>query len=535
MPEVPHEGVFMGIILIVQCNRLVSGVQYPGLSSIAAHVKQAGHAFALFDSARYSPVLQQVDCANDFYTPPISLQFKPFANGIVSLPAKLPLQDLVSDLIRSIEGLHPDVIGFSCFSDDWSFALFLIRHIHTLYPHIPLVVGGVHATINPSQIIKHPQITAVCIGEGERPLVELMDSLAAGSINTTIRNLWFRSGHDIIRTPPRPACSLQERAPYADWEMYDDIHFVYPYEGKLYRRGSVNLSRGCPYACRFCINDFYLRLGYRVRYKPIDFAIAELKHLKETYRLEFLRFWDESFLAVPEAYLREFAHYYTLEVNLPFTIETTANTITNEKAALLVDMGCQSVSIGIETANEDYRRKFLKKNVTNEHINRAFSILARHNIRRVANFMFLLPNQTIKDMYLDIRYCQELHIESPSPRIFYPYLGTGLREYCLEHGLINMELLNHFEDEEAIQSLEDLDGQYATFKGTVLNFSDSDVKESTILLENFIMLQETPTWLHRWLLGLLYSNTYEARIALDGISTSIFNKRYAAEKLEVFP
>ena len=512
----------MSSILLINGSRLVSGVQYPGISSIAAFVKKAGHRFVFFDTAGYTPVVAgKEQKSSDLSEGTIHAQHKSVPN-LKDMPQKKPLEKLLVDLDNTIADKKPDVIGFSCFSDDWPFVLFLIRHVYDTHLKIPIIVGGVHPTVAPEQVIKHPEVTAVCIGEGEEPIVELLDSLDKGRMDTSIPNFWFKNKR--IANEPRPALEYTSDTPFCDWDHYDDLHFIYPFDGKLYRRGSVSLGRGCPHACSYCVNSFYKNklydFGYKVRIKSLEYAIEEILYLKNRHNLNFLRFWDETFLCVPIDYLREFAKIYIDKINLPFTIETTANSISSEKLRLLTDMGCQSMSLGVETSNENLRKNVLKKNISDVCFSRAFSLIKDYGMRKSVNFMFFLPHQTSDDMYQDIGYCRDNNIEVAAPRIFYPYVGTALREYCLDNELIDCSILERIENENAITSLSDLSSKRMSDQDTVLKFDDETKQAGKIYLENFFLFQEIPEWMHGWLFILLEQK--------DTIPKAVFNELYTA-------
>ena len=171
----------MSTILIINGSRLVLGVQYPGIASIASFVKRAGHRFEFFDTAEYASTTAENKQKNTLVVEElVHAQHK-----IVFAPQRKPLEDLLLDLENTIKNTDPDVIGFSCFTDDWPFTFFLIRHVYEKFREIPIIVGGVQSTVAPEQVIKHPQVTAVCIGEGEIPTVELLDSLDKGKKYTS--------------------------------------------------------------------------------------------------------------------------------------------------------------------------------------------------------------------------------------------------------------------------------------------------------------------------------------------------------------
>ena len=515
----------MSTILIINGSRLVSGVQYPGISSIASFVKKAGHTFRFFDTAEYASTVITKEQKNSKEL--IHVQHKLVLNNELQ---RKPLENLLVDLENSIEELHPDVIGFSCFTDDWPFTLFLIRHVYDKYSEIPIIVGGVHPTVAPKQVIKHMQVTAVCIGEGERPVVELLNSLDKGKIDTSIQNFWFRTDQGYIANKLRPALEFTEEVPFCDWDHYNDLHFMYPYNGKLYRRGSVSLGRGCPNFCSYCINSFYKNklydFGYKVRIKSLDYVIEEIAYLVNKFELNFLRFWDETFLCVPMDYFRAFAKRYSNRIGLPFTIETTAPSISSEKLQLLVDMGCQSMSLGVETSNEDLRRQVLKKNISNSCFSKVFALIDQYNIRKSVNFMFFLPHQTIDDMYQDIGYCRDHNIKIVAPRIFYPYAGTALRNYCLNNNLLERAALEKIEDENVIHSLTDLNSKRMSDQDTVLKFDEETKQAGKIYLENFFLFQEIPEWMHGWVYKLLEQKNTIPNIIFDELTTIVYKKRF---------
>jgi len=520
----------MAHLLMIQCNRLVAGVQYPGISSIHSFLKKKGHEFTLFDVAEYTPSFVFAEKnKSDSNKEPVSLQHKHVEEDR-KFPEKKSLVHLVEDLLYTIEKESPDIIGFSCFSDDWPFAYFLIRQIHSQHNEIPIIVGGVHATVHPAQVIMHPQVKGICIGEGEGPLTDLLNSLDQGHINTRIPNFWFRENGKIIKNDMRSVLDFNDEHPFLDWDIYSDIRFVYPYEGKLYRRGSVFLGRGCPYSCTFCVNSYFRKQvnkkGCSVRIKSAEFAIAELEHLKSRHHLEFLRFWDETFLSMPMTYLNTFARRYSKKIDLPFTIETTANSVNADKLRILADMGCQSISMGVETSNEKIRKEILKKNISNTQFFEAFRLMGKYGLRRGANFMFFLPHSTIRDMYQDICLSREWEIESPSPRIFYPYRGTELRDYCLDEKMINLALIKKIENENAIESLENLSDSWVSYQDSVLNFKGKDKKLCKLLMENFILFQEVPEWLHEWLYRLILKKDVKSTKILNDIKTAAYHKRF---------
>jgi len=528
----------MAAILLINCNRLVSGVQYLGISSISAFLKKAGHDVIFFDTAEYASNkdAESYNCFKDNKSR-INLEFK-HIKDVEAMPVKRPIELLLIDLKNEILNHRIDVVGFSSFSDDWPFTLFLIRKIRSLLSNVPIIVGGIHATVAPEQVIKHPEVDMICLGEGEEPIVELLNCIDDGDIKLSIKNLWLKHNGKIHRNPMRSLLQFTNDFPIPDWSLYNDIHFYYPFEGELFRRGSISIGRGCPHYCNFCINSYlkhiYAKEKNLMRFKPIDYFIREISYLRNKYKLEFIRFWDESFLALPRMYFSELVRAYKKEIGLPFTIETTAQTLNHENARLLAEMGCLSVSIGVETSNETLRAKILNKPIPNEAYERCFKIATEYGLRKVANFMFFLPHQTIADMWRDVYLCRKWKINHASARFFYPYVGTSLRDYCVKNDLLDLDILKRIEDEESIRQVDDLNNAFVTFQGIVLKANLKDKQEARMILDNFVLFQETSLSRHDELKRLLFTeDNADSDIILRDMERKVYKKRFKEEPIVV--
>jgi len=165
--------------------------------------------------------------------------------------------------------------------------------------------------------------------------------------------------------------------------------------------------------------------------------IEELKYYKKNYGIEFINFVDGTFVAQKESVFEELAPLYKKEINLPFICDATVHCITIRKAELLKDMGCVSLSIGLETGNEEYRKKYLDRSMSNEKIIKAFRIAREANLETRSYNIIGLPFQKRKDIFDTIELNRTCGVSSVSLSIFMPYEGTKLREVCISEGLMD--------------------------------------------------------------------------------------------------
>ena len=111
------------------------------------------------------------------------------------------------------------------------------------------VFGGPHPTFFPEMIEKEG-VDAVCIGEGEYAMLELMNRLEQGKPADDIQNFWIKSNGTTKKNMVRPLIEDLDELPFLDRELM--------YEGdkdlKLSRNKGFFAGRGCPYRCTYCFN-----------------------------------------------------------------------------------------------------------------------------------------------------------------------------------------------------------------------------------------------------------------------------------------
>jgi len=152
-----------------------------------------------------------------------------------------------------------------------------------------------------------------------------------------------------------------------------------------------------------------------------------------------VKFQDETFLFGNADYFTELSRQYKKEIGLPFIAQTRVETVTDEKIKVIKEMGCVSLSIGIESGNQEYRKTYLKRAYTNQQCINAFDIINKYRIRTMAFNMIGLPDETYRDIRNTIKLNRRCRPTTAKANLFYPYPGTSLYEYCLTKGYIEKE------------------------------------------------------------------------------------------------
>lgn len=430
------------------------------LSYLTSILKNDGCEVRVFDTSIYSKYSQRGDSQQTSVG-----QFKEIhkrSDAEVVLKDTDPVQDLI-DLICNFK---PELICVTSFTHNFKLGLSLLTEVKKHFD-IPTIFGGVHTTLVPDSVISEPSVDMICVGEGEEMLLEL----SRNPNKTDIKNLWVKKDGQVIKNPLRPLVDL-DKLPFQDFDGYADFNFFRPLAGELYKSASVEVSRGCPYKCSYCVNHsfqkLYKGLGNYHRVKSIDKAIDNIVHLKNKYNIELIRFWDEDFTTLPISYLREFSKEYIDKINLPFLIYARVDTITQEKVDLLKDMNCITIAMGIESGSRRVREEVLNRNMTDDKIIDSFAMVKNAKIRCSAYNMIGLPHETREDIFKTIELNRLCKPDSSSIAFLEPYPNTEIFNDCVRSGYVDPDYVATFDFfnphiSEKLISHDELRGLLKTF------------------------------------------------------------------------
>ncbi len=331
-----------------------------------------------------------------------------------------------------------DVVGFSFMTCRAELVKQLVPLARQALPKARLIAGGAHPTTYPLQTLETYDLDAVCIGEGEEPLRRFIESP-----ETQLPGILRRGGG-----LPSEKWWANDVDDLPDWDR--DLFGDARNGGNRFEAAvGVALARGfCPYSCTFCGVDGYRRINgvsnaKANRLRSVERVLLEIERARPhaDTRAGFAS-WDEV-LPSNLDWIREFFRKYRERVALPFACHLRIEQVRPELVEAMVDGGCDYVVIGVETGDEDYRKKFLNKGFTNDRVRQAFSWLHAAGIQTFCSFMIGLPFETPKMLAKSIRLAQELRPTELSWKYYTPERGTVLFGLVEREGLVIDRYVDH--------------------------------------------------------------------------------------------
>ncbi len=409
------------------------------------------------------------------------------------------VDSLEKDIISKIKTINPDIISFSVQSTKYAWLKNIATKIKENFK-MPIAVGGPLPTFFP-EVIKEDFVDIICIGEGEYALLELLDKLKRKANIAKIKNLWVKKGNKIYKNPLRNLIEDLDSLPFADTGIYLKYNYF-----RKQNSESVMTSRGCPYNCTFCFNkkynEMYKDKGKIVRRRSVSNIIEEIKLiLNKNKQITSLVFLDDTFILGSKAWFDEFTEKYKKEVDLPFSITARANLVNDDLIKKMKHAGCNSIRMGVESADPILRETILKKGITNEQILYASKIIKKYKIKLQLYNILGIPGETLKKALDTYKFTMKINPTHAWCSLMQFFPGTEIRDIAIKKGLIR-------KSESQKKEKDVFFSAFPFFQETTINIKDKNKIMNLQKLFQFGNLLRIPTPMMKQLIRLPPNKLY---------------------------
>lgn len=415
-----------------------------GLASISAVLKEAGHETTL-----------------------------------VNLNEKLPPVPTPEDLAQRIREWNPGMVAFSCITQQYpvarELAEFLRDDAEREGRELPaMVVGGIHPTLVPADVMSDGVWDFVGMGECELALLELVESLERGERRDDVNNfLCWKDGRRPAAAKQAPVAAEHwvhnpvgefpelTKLPEPDYDLFETNRITASKGGWF----SLMSSRGCPYRCSYCLNhkiiDLYKEdLGRGVgklnafRFRPADLMMKEIHSVLERFEgIDTFIFDDDLFTQNVEHALEMCAAYEASDVDIPFVVNAHVKRLDPRVAKALASAGAKILKMGIECGSQRVRSKVLKRHMTKSDIIETVESSEEHGLHTSAFVMIGLPTETREERLETVDILAESRVGRFRCSYFFPFPGTDSWQMSIDSGQVDVDQLakqTTFTDESAL-------------------------------------------------------------------------------------
>lgn len=338
-------------------------------------------------------------------------------------------EESLCELMKSVT--DQKIVGLTCLTGTAKRAYEITRLIKRIDPEFVVVLGGIHATALPDEVLTKSATDIVVRGEGEETLSAIYEAVRDGQHLKDIAGISYKDNGNIRHNPSR--------------ELIADLSLIPPFPYDLFANridvykdfGTVMSSRGCPYACIFCSQR--LISGQKYRCLPTERVINKIKLLADTYHQKRIFFVDDTFtmnkkrtFALLDAIIESGYHK-----KVGFVCESRGKEITWDLLMKMKEANIVSIAFGMETGSERLMATLNKHETVASYVN-AVELTHKAGIEADLSLVVGLPTETAEERKLTSKLVRRLPAKGARFNMAIPYPGTKFCEIATKEGRIHI-------------------------------------------------------------------------------------------------
>ncbi|MCF8094328.1 MAG: cobalamin-dependent protein [Desulfobacteraceae bacterium] len=308
---------------------------------------------------------------------------------------------------------RPDLVLMTCVMAYWyPGAAEAARIIRSVYPDVPIVLGGVYATLYPGHAKECLNVDEVVSGQAEAAVLDLVEKYTGSR--------------------PEPACDPRDMdaIPYPAL----DLQHAIPYAPLL-------TSKGCPFSCDYCASRL---LQPEIRRRDPRAVFDEIGFWHRYHGVRDFVFYDDALLVnasnhadVIFSMIRDSGMGMDLHLHTPNALHV--RNISKTTAFLMRQAGMKTVRLGVETA--EFEKRDMDRKVCAQEFKQAAAYLKEAGFFRFEIGAYLLaglPGQDPAAVESSIDIVKQAGI-TPIIAHYSPIAGTKMWDAAKAASRYNLE------------------------------------------------------------------------------------------------
>ena len=342
------------------------------------------------------------------------------------------------EVLDYLKRADPAVIGVSMFTFNRKRSSDLLQLAREACPGALLLAGGPHPTHLAGEVFEDcPALDAIVKGEGELPLLGLLERLDSG-------------GPDAWRQAPGLILREGETASVPPLEDLDCMgapveHFAADFLDDPGQLAYLSTSRGCPATCNFCNTPEFW--GSSVRFRSPAAVLREMELLRARHGLTYFSFRDDTFTANRTRILTLMDLIRQSGQHPLWNCQSRVNLVDEDRLVAMKRAGCEFMQFGVEHGSERVLQ-LLDKGTSMAHARRALAMVRKVGMNLGIYLITGIPGEEWEDVEATASLIRDTrpHDVQVSPLALYP--GTRLYDRYRAEGRISPDFFRGSGDAE---------------------------------------------------------------------------------------
>ncbi len=391
---------------------------------------------------------------------------------------------------ENIKELNFDMVCTGGIITMYKYLKFLTAALKKYHPEKPIVLGGNIADEIPHLLFKHTKADVLMLGETEVTICELADALEKNTPIKNVDGLAYMENGSITYTATRELIDNIDSIPFPEYDLFPVETYMANYKeiSKNYRVIPMIITRGCPFVCKFCYHSF---MNKKARFRSADNIIAEMKIMKEKYKINGIQFYDDLFLLNRKIVEELCEKMIGEKLNLKWHCLTRLEFIDEKLILKMRKAGCFSISYGIESGSQTILDN-MKKGINIQKAKELYKRIKSLGLKSAGTLMVGYPGENMKTIRESVDFCKEVGL--PAQFFFAtPFPGTPLWEEW-KHKIKN--------EDEYVEKLTDV-------SDLIINMTDFTDEELINIRDSIERELRFYCYSRPWILARLIKEYYE--------------------------
>ena len=334
------------------------------------------------------------------------------------------------DIERRVAGLRPDVVGVSATaSHNMVNVARCIDAVRRALPEVFVVMGGPHVNAFPHLAARLRGVDACIQGDGEQPLVTLLDTLEADGDIRDVPSILIQEPDGTVYEGAKgdPIHDL-DTLPLPDRDDFPPGKYFTP-GMRGARTTTMMSSRGCPHRCVFC------NVPHAYRPHSPERVVDEMAEAVHRHGIQDIHFVDDLFNPTPERVMAISELILQRGLKIWWGYKASIRQTTPEMIRLAHRAGCYRMHYGVETFTDE-GLKALHKKATVAEIKDVFRMTQAEGVKAIAYMIMGNPHETSARQILDvIPFMHDLAPDYVVYSLFTPYPDAPIFQEGVDRGL----------------------------------------------------------------------------------------------------
>jgi radical SAM superfamily enzyme YgiQ (UPF0313 family) len=310
---------------------------------------------------------------------------------------------------------------------------------------------GTHPTALPEECLKQSNADFAIVSEAEITASDFCDKF--NSDWSQIPGIAYRKEGEIIKTLPRPLLNDLDSLPFPARDLTPVEKYTMPFFGSE-PFVTVIPSRGCPFQCTFCRAGMVW--GENARHRNPDNVCDELEEIIHKYHIHNVVMMTDTLTIKVEWTKTLCQRIIDRGIKIRWIGNSRVDTVTPELLQLMQKSGCEVLSFGLESGNQEILNQS-KKHIDLEQAVKAIRWAKEAGITTFGYFIVGLPGESWDTIKESIQFAIRANPDYVNFHVATPFPGTELYEIAKKNNWLITDDWSQYEEEgSAVMRTENL-------------------------------------------------------------------------------